>query len=117
MKCVSCGESNFRSEFCTKCGLALDDSNRKNETFSKQVEELVEHKIRNTIIPNTRAFGIITGIIIAITLAFSGGVLAGIFTGIAYISSTLALVVLLDGFAEIITLLRKISEKTICNSE
>ena len=84
----------------------------KNHT-NNDINELVENKIRTSIIPTTKTVGIITGIMLSIGLIFSGNILDGIIAGVVYISSVLALVILLDGFAEIITLLRKISQQTV----
>lgn len=69
----------------------------------------VEYKIVNNIIPTTKRWGIISAIIAGVGLLVSGQVIMAILMPILYYSSVMAFLVLLEGYAEIISLLRKIS--------
>jgi hypothetical protein len=69
----------------------------------------VENKIRGNIIPATKTWGIVIAILGAIGIAFSGEIIAAICYLAVTIASIFALIILLDGYAEIIALLRNIS--------
>ena len=69
----------------------------------------VEQRILNNIIPTTKKWGIISAILAGLGLLVSGQIIMAILVPILYYSSVMAFLVLLEGYAEIIALLRKIS--------
>jgi len=126
--CPSCSKkigTEHPYTWCSECGNPLprvvlkmlnhsikEENPSSTATVASEVpKSFIENQIRNSIIPATRTFGVITGIIIAAGLIFSGSLLTGLAVGTAYISSAIALSILLEGFAEIITLLRRISDR------
>ena len=76
-------------------------------------EKLVELRIRENIIPTTKTWGLISAILMCIGLLVAGQIIDGIILPVIYYMSILALIILLDGFAEVITLLRVIASRGI----
>ena len=72
---------------------------------------LVEDKLDKNVIPTTRKWGIIIAFISGGILILTSEVFSGVVTILIGVSSTIGFVILLEGFSNIIRLLRKISEK------
>lgn len=124
--CIKCG-SNFSTfsgyqnykggKICIDCSNKLSKEQPTSESINENLKNsndilpsfYVENRIRKNIIPLTKNIGIISGIIIGLGMIFSGQIITGILVALMYISGVFALVILLDGFAEIISLLRSIS--------
>jgi hypothetical protein len=83
-----------------------------NNNSSNQNTILTEDKFDKDVIPNTKTYGIIGAILVALGefLSNDGGISALIY-GLVGVMSTLGLCILLEGFSTVIKLLRKISEK------
>ena len=72
---------------------------------------LVEDKLDKNVIPTTRKWGIAGAFISGGIMIISSEIVSGIVVIVIGVSATLGFVTLLEGFSNIIRLLRKISEK------
>ena len=84
-----------------------------NNNSSNQNTILTEDKFDKDVIPNTKTYGIIGAILVALGefLSKDGGIFSALIYGLVGVMSTLGLCILLEGFSTVIKLLRKISEK------
>lgn len=120
-KCTSCGHEHgvldLKGGVCTSCRKQESGQNTLPKSSgpsraSKEDSALVEDRIRHNIIPTTKLYGSIGIILTGLVLVFNGELVEALLSTFFSFAAMYALLILLDGYAEIIALLRKISSTT-----
>ena len=115
VRCNSCGTKNYVPHNAQTIDPTQSSSYTEANSDSQQNSDrtLVENRIRGNIVPTTRRFGIICTLIAAFgTFAYGPiGIILFLPVLLLGIGSVSATCTLLEGFGEIIYLLRRISKR------